>query len=73
MCHTKQDQNQKPIYPSEVQPTGKLTKKPPETFSQTLMNYEIIRDKVQSQFQSKPVPQKASSKKPEGKKKILNF
>ena len=71
MFHTKQDQ--KPIYPSEVHPTGKLTKKPQETFSQTLMNYEIIRDKVQSQFQSKPVPQKASSKKPEGKKKLLNF
>jgi len=60
MFHTKQ--KRKPIYPSEVHPTGKLTKKPQETFSQTLMNYEILTDKVQTQFQSKPIPQKATSK-----------
>ena len=70
MLQTKQN---KTIYPSEVHPTGKLSKKPQETFPQTLMNYEIIRDKVQTQLQSKPTPKQTDSKKPGGKKKLLNF
>ena len=39
-----------PVYPSEVRPEGKVTKKSKETFPQSLMNYDVIRDKVQSQL-----------------------
>ena len=62
-----------PTFASDLHPTGKPSKKPKETYPQTLMNYEIIRDKVQSQFQSKYSPPMAESKKPSGKKELINF
>ena len=62
-----------PTVASDLHPTGKLSKKPKETYSQSMMNYEIIRDKVQTQFQTKYTPPAAESKKPGGKKKLLNF
>jgi hypothetical protein len=43
--------------------------KPKETFSQSLMNYEIIRDKVQTQFVPKSTPNKSNP----SKKKLINF
>ena len=61
-----------PTFASDLHPTGKPLKKPKETYPQTLMNYEIIRDKVQSQFQAKYTPPMAESKTP-GKKKLINF
>lgn len=60
-----------PVFPSEVRPAGKVTKKSKETFPQSLMNYDIIRDKVQSQMQ--PVSRAPEPKKPGEKKKLLNF
>ena len=74
MFHTKQSKKvTKPIFPSDVTPNGK-TKKYKETHSQTLMNYEIIRDKVQSQFQPKtPAVEIAATKKPNGQRKLINF
>jgi hypothetical protein len=60
-----------PTFASDLHPTGKPCKKPKETYPQTLMNYEIIRDKVQNQFQSKYSPPMAESKK--GKKKLIIF
>lgn len=43
--------------------------KPKETFSQSLMNYEIIRDKVQTQFVPKSTPNKPNP----SNKKLINF
>ena len=63
----------KQIFPSDVYPSGKVTKKPKETMPQSLMNYDIIRDKVQGQLQPRTTPQVAESKKPGSKKSLLNF
>ena len=52
-----------PTFASDLHPTGKPCKKPKETYPQTLMNYEIIRDKVQNQFQSKYSPAMQKVKK----------
>jgi hypothetical protein len=66
----KPKKSKKPIFPSDVAPSNKV-KVFKETFPQTLMNYDIIREKVQSQFQSKaPV---TDTKKPSGPRKLLNF
>jgi hypothetical protein len=54
------------VYPSEVRPEGKVSKKSKETFPQSLMNYDVIRDKVQSQLTSKVV----ETKKVGAKKKL---
>ena len=62
-------QPKQPVFPSEVRPQGKVSKKSNETFPQSLMNYDIIRDKVQSQLTSKVAEMKA----PGGKKKLVNF
>ena len=43
--------------------------KPKETFSQSLMNYEIIRDNVQTQF----IPKTQPGKTQPSKKKLINF
>ena len=58
-----------PVYPSEVRPEGKVSKKSKGTFPQSLMNYDVIRDKVQSQLTSKVV----ETKKVGAKKKLLDF
>ncbi len=63
----------KPIYPSDVVPKERLSKAYKESYPQSLMNYEIIRDKVQSPMQSKPTPQVAETKQPGLKKKLINF
>lgn len=67
------NKSNKPIYPSDVYPQGKVSKKPKETFPQSLMNYDVIRDKVQSQLQPKTTPQVAEGKKPGNNKKLINF
>jgi len=59
----------KPIFPSDVAPNNKVTKFK-ETYSQALMNYEVIRDKVQSNFNPKqPTPEPAQTKKSIGQRK----
>ena len=59
----------KPVYPSDVAPSSKVNHYK-ETYSQSMMNYEIIREKVQTQFQPKgPAPAKAKA----APKKLLNF
>ena len=58
-----------PVFPSEVRPQGKVSNKSKETFPQSLMNYDVIRDKVQSQL----VATVAETKIPGGKRKLLNF
>ena len=58
-----------PVYPSEVRPEGKVSKKSKETFPQSFMNYDVIREKVQSQLTSKVV----ETKKVGAKKKLLDF
>ena len=63
----------KQVFPSDVYPEGKPMKKQRDTYPQSLMNYEIIKDKVQSDFRPKPTPQVAEGKQPGGKKKLLNF
>jgi hypothetical protein len=63
----------KQIFPSDVYPSGKVTKKPKETMPQSLMNYDIIRDKVQGQLQPRTTPQVVESKKPGSKKSLLKF
>ena len=69
----KPKKSNKPIFPSDVAPGNKV-KAFKETFPQTLMNYDIIREKVQSQFQPKaPAAQVADTKKPSGPRKLLNF
>ena len=55
-----------------TKPEAKMKYKPKETFSQTLMNYETIRDKVQTEFKPTHVPV-LETKKPQGKKKMINF
>ena len=57
------------VYPSDVTPSGSTTKNLKETHSQSMMNYEIIREKVQSDFQPKtPQPKKAVPRKT-----LINF
>ena len=63
----------KQIFPSDVYPSGKVTKKPKETMPQSLMNYDIKRDKVQGQLQPRATPQVAESKKPGSKKSLYFF
>ena len=58
----------KQIFPSDVCPSGKVKKNPKETMPQSLMNYDIIRDKVQGQLQPRATPQVAESKRPGAKK-----
>jgi hypothetical protein len=66
----KPKKSNKPVFPSDVAPSNKV-KVFKETFPQTLMNYDIIREKAQSQFQPKaPVTE---TKKPSGPRKLLNF
>ena len=66
----KPKKSNKPIFPSDVAPSNKV-KVFKETFPQTLMNYDIIREKAQSQFQPKaPVTE---TKKPSGPRKLINF
>ena len=71
--NTKPKSNPKPVFASDVYPDGKPMKKPKETLPRSLMNYDIIRDKVQNDMQPKPTPQIAEGKQAGGKKKLLNF
>ena len=73
MLNTKSNTKHKPMFVTDVSPESKVKYKPKETFSQTLMNYEIIRDKVQTDFKPRPTPEVVEEKKPGGKKKLLNF
>jgi hypothetical protein len=61
----------KQIFPSDVYPSGKVTKKPKETMPQSLMNYDIIRDKVQTQFIPKSAPTSAPNKSNPNKKQLI--
>lgn len=60
MFHKSQAKNKETQHP---------TAKPKETFPQSLMNYEIIRDKVQTQF----IPKNGPTKPAATKKKLINF
>jgi hypothetical protein len=60
----------KPLFASDVYPDSK-PKKTKNTLPQTLNNYEIIRDKVRHEMQSKVAP--SAEAKQTGKKKLLNF
>jgi hypothetical protein len=62
--------NHKPLFASDVYPDSK-PKKTKNTLPQTLNNYEIIRDKVLHEMQSKVAP--SAEAKQTGKKKLLNF
>jgi len=73
MLNTKNNKKHKPLFITDVAPENKIKYKSKETFSQTLMNYDTIRDKVQSDFKPKQTPQLADDKKTGGKKKLLNF
>ena len=65
----KPQQIHKQVYPSDVTPSGGTTKNLKETYSQSMMNYEIIRETVQNDFQQKALP----PKKANAKKTLLNF
>jgi hypothetical protein len=73
MLNTKSNKKHKPVFASDLTPGNKMKYKPKETFSQSMMNYEVIRDKVQTDFQPKHTPEVAETKKPGLKKKLLNF
>ena len=66
----KQKKSHKPIFPSDVAPSHKV-KAFKETFPQTLMNYDIIREKAQSQLQ--PKAPFTETKKPSGPRKLIFF
>jgi hypothetical protein len=73
MLNTKSNTKHKPMFVTDVAPENKVKYKSKETFSQTLMNYEVIRDKVQTDFKPRSTPEIADGKKPGGKKKLINF
>ena len=72
MLNTKSNTKHKPMFVTDVAPENKVKYKPKETFSQTLMNYEVIRDKVQADFKPRSIPEVAEGqKKPGGKKNLI--
>ena len=73
MLKTKTTTKHKPIFVNDMTPENKVNYKPQETFSQSLMTYEVIRDKVQTDFRPRHAPEVAEGKKPGGKKQNLNF
>ena len=73
MLNTKNNKKHKQLFITDVAPENKIKYKAKETFSQTLMNYETIRDKVQIDFKPRQTPAVADDKKPGGNKKLLNF
>jgi len=73
IMYSSKKKSSKPIFPSDVAPSNKVTKFK-ETFSQSLMNYDVIRDKVQSDFKPKqPTPEPAQTKKSKEQRKLINF
>jgi hypothetical protein len=63
----------KPVAPTDVAP-GKKVNNFKETYPQSLMNYEVIRDKVMADFKpTTPAPQPAQTKKALGQRKLINF
>ena len=73
MLNPKSNKKHKMPFPSDVAPEHKINYKSRESFSQSMMNYEVIRDKVQTDFQPKRIPEVADTKKPGDKKTLLNF
>ena len=53
MLNTKSNKKHKPIIASNVTPSNNMKYKLKETFSQSMMNYEIIRHNVQTDIQEK--------------------
>ena len=73
MYSAKKKKSSKPIAPSDVAPGNKVNKFK-ETYSQNLMNYDIIRDKVMANFKpTTPAPQPAQTKKAVGQIKLIDF
>ena len=69
MLKTKTNTKHKHIFVTDLTPENKVKHKPQETFS--LMSYEVIRDKVQTDFRPRHTPEVAEGKK--SGKKLLNF